>query len=104
MIMEGDPLVLIEGMTIAGFAVGATQGYIYLRIEYPHAYEILNAAITNAYAANYLGENIQGSWQNVPFRSSSRCRRVCLRRRNIINGKFRRQTRFSAFQTTITSH
>lgn len=61
MIMEGDPLVLIEGMTIAGLAVGATQGYIYLRIEYPHALEILNAAIANAYAANYLGENIQGS-------------------------------------------
>ena len=61
MIMEGDPLVLIEGMTIAGLAVGATQGYIYLRIEYPHALEILNAAIANATAANYLGENIQGS-------------------------------------------
>ena len=37
MVMEGDPLVLIEGMTIAGIAVGATQGYIYLRSEYPHA-------------------------------------------------------------------
>jgi formate dehydrogenase iron-sulfur subunit len=61
MIMEGDPLVLIEGMTIAGLAVGATQGYIYLRIEYPHAFEILNAAIANATAANYLGDNIQGS-------------------------------------------
>jgi len=61
MIMEGDPLVLIEGMTIAGLAVGATQGYIYLRIEYPHAYGILNEAIANAYAANYLGDNIQGS-------------------------------------------
>ena len=61
MIMEGDPLVLIEGMTIAGLAVGATQGYIYLRIEYPHALEILNKAIENATAAGYLGENIQGS-------------------------------------------
>ena len=61
MIMEGDPLVLIEGMTIAGLAVSATQGYIYLRIEYPHAYEILNAAIANATAAGYLGDNIQGS-------------------------------------------
>ena len=61
MIMEGDPLVLIEGMTIAGLAVGATQGYIYLRVEYPHAYEILNKAIENAVAAGYLGENIQGS-------------------------------------------
>jgi formate dehydrogenase iron-sulfur subunit len=61
MIMEGDPFVLIEGMTIAGVAVGATQGYIYLRVEYPHAYKALNAAIAKAYAANYLGENIQGS-------------------------------------------
>ena len=61
MIMEGDPFVLIEGMTIAGIAVGATQGYIYLRIEYPHAYIALNAAIAKAYEANYLGENIQGS-------------------------------------------
>jgi formate dehydrogenase iron-sulfur subunit len=61
MIMEGDPFVLIEGMTIAGLAVGATQGYIYLRVEYPYASKALNAAIAKAYAANYLGENIQGS-------------------------------------------
>lgn len=61
MIMEGDPFVLLEGMTIAGLAVGATQGYIYLRVEYPHAHQILNAAIAKAYAANYLGENVQGS-------------------------------------------
>src|SRR3569833_525338 len=38
MLMEGDPLALIEGMPLAGVAVGATQGYIYLRAEYPHAY------------------------------------------------------------------
>ncbi len=61
MIMEGDPFVLIEGMTIAGLAVGATQGYIYLRVEYPHAQKALNAAIKKAYENNYLGENIQGS-------------------------------------------
>ncbi len=61
MIMEGDPFVLIEGMTIAGVAVGATQGYIYLRSEYPHAMETLNQAIKNAYASNWLGRNIQGS-------------------------------------------
>jgi len=61
MIMEGDPFVLIEGMTIAGLAVGATQGYIYLRIEYPHAKQALNEAIAAAYARGYLGENIQGS-------------------------------------------
>ena len=37
MIMEGDPFLLVEGMTIAAFAVGATSGYIYVRSEYPHA-------------------------------------------------------------------
>lgn len=61
MIMEADPFVLIEGMTIAGLAVSATQGYIYLRVEYPHAHAALNAAIEKAYQAGYLGDNIQGS-------------------------------------------
>ncbi|RDS80751.1 formate dehydrogenase [Dyella monticola] len=61
MIMEGDPFVLIEGMTIAGLAVGATRGYIYLRIEYPHAQRALEAAIAAAEARGYLGEDICGS-------------------------------------------
>lgn len=61
MVMEGDPFVLIEGMTIAGLAVGATQGYIYLRVEYPHAHKALNAAIEKAYQAGYLGDNLLGS-------------------------------------------
>jgi formate dehydrogenase iron-sulfur subunit len=61
MVMEGDPFVLIEGMTIAGIAVGATQGYIYLRVEYPHAHKALNEAIDKAYAAGYLGDDILGS-------------------------------------------
>ncbi len=60
MIMEDDPFVLIEGMTIAGIAVGATQGYIYLRSEYPHALKTMNEAIAKAEAAGYLGKNIQG--------------------------------------------
>jgi len=61
MLMEGDPLCLVEGMTIAGLAVGATQGYIYLRSEYPHAHRALNEAIANAYAAGYLGPSIKGT-------------------------------------------
>jgi formate dehydrogenase iron-sulfur subunit len=61
MVMEDDPFVLIEGMTIAGIAVGATQGYIYLRCEYPHSHKALNAAIAKAYQAGYLGDNILGS-------------------------------------------
>ena len=59
--MEADPYQLIEGMTIAGMAVGASQGYIYLRSEYPDAHRILNEAISRAEVAGYLGENICGS-------------------------------------------
>jgi len=61
MIMEGDPFVLIEGMTIAGIAVGATYGYIYLRSEYPHAFETLKIAIEEARKAGFLGSNVAGS-------------------------------------------
>ena len=61
MIMEGDPYVLIEGMTIAALAVGATRGYIYVRSEYPHAIGMLNEAIAVAQQAHYLGENILAS-------------------------------------------
>src|ERR1700723_3228967 len=61
MIMEGDPFVVIEGMTIAGIPVGATKGYIYIRSEYPHAVEAMNAAIAAARRAGYLGNGIRGS-------------------------------------------
>jgi formate dehydrogenase iron-sulfur subunit len=61
MLMEGDPFALIEGMTIAGVAVGATRGFIYLRAEYPHAHRTLNEAIAVAYGAGYLGANVLGS-------------------------------------------
>ena len=61
MIMENDPFVLIEGMIIAGLAVGADTGYIYLRSEYPHALSVLNKAINIAKENNYLGKNILGT-------------------------------------------
>ena len=61
MIMESDPFLLVEGMTIAGLAVGATQGYIYLRAEYPLAVEIMEEAIKAAEAAGYLGADVMGS-------------------------------------------
>ena len=60
-LMEGDPMSLFEGMTIAGYAVGATKGYIYLRSEYPLTHGILLEALDNVRAAGWLGENIQGS-------------------------------------------
>jgi formate dehydrogenase iron-sulfur subunit len=61
MIMEGDPFVVIEGMTIAGIAVGASKGYIYIRSEYPHAVAAMNAAIAAAKRAGTLGERLGGS-------------------------------------------
>src|SRR4249920_617568 len=61
MIMEGDPLVLIEGMTIAGIAVGATYGYVYIRSEYPHAVEAMEIAIRRAREGGMLGANVGGS-------------------------------------------
>ena len=61
MIMEGDPFVLIEGMTIAGIAVGATKGYIYIRSEYPHAVAAMNDAIAAARRGGFLGRSVAGS-------------------------------------------
>jgi formate dehydrogenase iron-sulfur subunit len=66
MIMEGDPFVLIEGMTIAAIAVGANAGYVYLRSEYPDALRTLTAAIDAAKGAGYLGSDVRGSGK--PFR------------------------------------
>ncbi|HLG47065.1 MAG TPA: NADH-quinone oxidoreductase subunit NuoF [Reyranella sp.] len=61
MLIEGDPFLLIEGMTIAALAVGADKGYVYIRSEYPHAVAALNAAIAAARRAGYLGARVGGS-------------------------------------------
>ncbi len=60
-LMEGDPLAIIEGMAIAGIASGATKGYIYIRGEYPLAVNRVQGAIDAALAAGWLGKNIKGS-------------------------------------------
>ncbi|MGR3464895.1 formate dehydrogenase beta subunit [Limimaricola sp.] len=61
MLMEGDPFSLIEGMAIAGICVGATQGYIYLRSEYPEAIHVMSEAIRIARARGLLGASVLGS-------------------------------------------
>jgi formate dehydrogenase iron-sulfur subunit len=61
MMMEGDPFCLIEGMVIAGFATGATYGYIYIRSEYPHAIRAMTSAIEIARREGLLGANLLGS-------------------------------------------
>ena len=61
MTLEGDPFMLIEGMTIAALATGATRGYGYIRSEYPHAVEVMREAIAIATAAGFLGADILDS-------------------------------------------
>ncbi|HNP36874.1 MAG TPA: NADH-quinone oxidoreductase subunit NuoF [Woeseiaceae bacterium] len=61
MLMESDPLCLIEGMAIAGFATGASKGYVYLRSEYPLTYRIFGKALELARDNGWLGKNIQGT-------------------------------------------
>src|SRR6185295_141426 len=60
-IMRYTPHLLIDGMVIGGHAIGANSGYIYIRGEYTREAKLLQAAIDEAYAAGYLGKNIQGS-------------------------------------------
>ncbi|HSJ43294.1 MAG TPA: NAD(P)H-dependent oxidoreductase subunit E [Euzebyales bacterium] len=61
MIMEGDPFAIVESMTIAGFAVGAEQGYLYIRGEYPLATQRLRRAIEQARRRGFLGDDVMGA-------------------------------------------
>ena len=60
-LLEGDPHSIIEGMTIAGYAIGASKGFVYVRAEYPLAVERLNIAIEKAREYGLLSDNIMGS-------------------------------------------
>ena len=61
MLMEGDPFTLIEGMAIAAYAVGAGEGFVYIRSEYPDAVRVMRRAIEVANAAGWLGADVLGS-------------------------------------------
>lgn len=61
MLMEGDPFLLVEAMVIAGIAVGAAEGYLYIRSEYPGAIETMQAAIAIAYGNGWLGDSVLGT-------------------------------------------
>jgi formate dehydrogenase iron-sulfur subunit len=69
MLMEGDPFTLLEGMTIAAVAVGATEGVVYIRSEYPSAYGTLNSAIKIARDFGWLGKNVLGSGVEFDIRT-----------------------------------
>jgi formate dehydrogenase iron-sulfur subunit len=64
MLMEGDPLTLIEGMVIAGIATGATKGFVYIRSEYPVAIDVMQKAVALSLAEGLLGASVLGSGQS----------------------------------------
>jgi formate dehydrogenase iron-sulfur subunit len=61
MLMEGDPFLVVEGMAIAALAVGATMGYVYIRSEYPHAFDVFSRAVERARAAGLIGRSVLDS-------------------------------------------
>ncbi len=99
--MEMDPHQLIEGMIIAGNAVGSHQGYIYCRGEYRYVLNIVDAAIEEAYARGYLGKNILGSGFDFDICRAHRRGRLRVRRRIRADGIARRQARLSAHPASL---
>ena len=81
-ILEGDPHSVIEAMTIAGYAVGANRGYIYVRAEYPIAVERFKIAINQARDYGPLGDKIWGTDFSFDIEIRLRCRSICMWRRN----------------------
>ncbi len=78
-VLEGDPHSLIEGMIIGGYAMGATQGVIYCRAEYPLAIKRLEIAMAQAREKGFLGKNIFDSGFDFESADQGRCR--CIRMR-----------------------
>ena len=97
-IMEGDPHRMIEGMLIAAYAVGAQEGYIYVRAEYPLAIERLKLAIAQAEEAGFLGDNILGTDFCFPSAYQPGRRRLCLRRGQRIDRLHRGKARYAPRQ------
>ncbi len=81
-ILEGDPHAVIEGMLIAGYAVGASRGVMYVRDEYPLAIQRLEIALEQARKNGILGDSVLESDFSFAIRISRGCRGICLRRRN----------------------
>ena len=98
MIMEGDPLLLIEGMAIAGVAVGATKGYVYIRSEYPHAVAAMNAAIEVARRGGLARRFAWRLGSRLRHGGARRRRRLCLRRGDLAARQPRGQARRGARQ------
>jgi len=91
-ILEADPNAVIEGLSIAGYAIGASEGYIYVRAEYPLAVQRFRVALEQAKERGFLGKNILGSGFDF-HKCQGGCRRFRLRRRDRIDSIYRKQAR-----------
>ncbi len=90
-VLESDPHRVLEGMLIAAYAVGASEGYIYVRAEYPLAIKRLKIAIRQAERLGLLGTNICGTPLQLPRRTAAGRRRLRVRRRDGADRIHRRQ-------------
>ena len=102
-ILEGDPHTVIEAMMIAGFAVGANRGFIYVRAEYPIAVQRFGKAINQAREYGILGNNIWGTEFSFDIEIRLRSRSFCMWRRNCTFRINRRKSRKTKTKTTIPS-
>ena len=100
-LMEKNPHLLIEGMVLAGYAIGSKLGYIYLRGEFDYIQTILDKAIAEARAAGLLGTNIAGSGCDVRAAHAPRRRRLHLRRGDGAAVLARRLSRPAAAQAAV---
>ena len=100
-VLEGDPHAVMEGMMIAAYAIGADEGVIYCRAEYPLAIRRLNLAIKVAEEMGIMGKNIMGSGFNFKMQYQGRRRRLRLRRRNRPDQLHRRAAGHAQGQTSF---
>ena len=103
-VLESDPHRVLEGMLIAAYAVGAAEGYIYVRAEYPLAIKRLRNAIRQAERAGLAGSEYLRHALQLPRRCAPRRRRVRLRRRDGADRLGGRQARHSAPASALSRH
>ena len=92
-LMESDPHMVLEGIALAAYAIGASQAFIFIRHEYPLAVQVISQAIHDARAAGLLGQHILGTDFQPGSEPGGKRRGFCLRRRNLDDPRHRRQAR-----------
>ncbi len=102
--MEGDPNTVLEGMAIAAYAIGASEGYVYIRAEYPLAVKRVRIAIKQAEEKGFLGDNIMGSSFSFHIHVKEGAGAFRLRRRDGPDGLHRGQARYAPLPPALPGH